>query len=151
MAVKRARIGFLLQPWAGLIGGVAGWFAHHQLISDALHFHCPAGNPASAVVAGIAAIAFVVLAALWSLAVLREDEGAVVDEDVAPPHGPAPRKRRAPRKDAGAREGLARQAQQRSAGSRAFAARLSLMAAALFALLVMVQTMAGVMLPGCAP
>ncbi|KQY54810.1 hypothetical protein [Lysobacter sp. Root494] len=151
MAVKRARIGFLLQPWAGLIAGVAGWFAHHQIIGDALHFHCPAGNPASAVVVGIAVIVFVALAALWSRAVLREDAVAVVEEGEAPPRGPAPRRKRASPRDEGAREEPAREPLRRSAGSRAFAARLSLMAAALFALLVAVQTMAGVMLPGCPP
>jgi hypothetical protein len=49
------------------------------------------------------------------------------------------------------RETHARDEQRRTASSRAFAAMLSLMAAALFALLVAVQTMAGLMLPGCPP
>ena len=128
--MKRTRIGFLLQPWAGLAGGVSGWLAHHQVISDALHVRCPAGNPASAVIVGAAAVAFIALAALWSRAVLREDESAPVAKGKASPRRPE---------------------QRNAAGSRAFAARLSLMAAALFALLVLVQTMAGLMLPGCPP
>lgn len=133
MAVKRSRIAFLVQPWAGLAGGVCGWLAHHQLISDSLHFVCPAGNSGSAVALGIAAVVFIALAALWSWAVLREDD--------SPPGARRKATSRAPR----------RAAQRDAAGTRAFAARLSLMAAALFALLVMVQTMAGLMLPGCAP
>ena len=122
MSVKRTRIGFLLQPWAGLAGGVAGWFGQHQVIGDALHFDCGVGNPASTALAGLLAIAVIAAGALWSRAVLREGRDAT--------EGKRP---------------------SRAAGSRPFVAILSLMAAALLALLVIVQTMAGLMLPGCAP
>jgi Mg2+/citrate symporter len=136
MAVRRSSTAFALQPWAGLFGGVGGWVLHHQLISDALHFDCRSGNAVTTAIAGVVVILAIALAAGWSWSVLRKREGdkntnALQDDEALSTH--------------------ARQEQQRTADSRAFAARLSLMAAALFALLVGVQTMAGLLLPGCPP
>ena len=122
MAVKRTRIGFLLQPWAGLFGGVAGWVLHHQLVNDVLHFDCGRGN-ATGLVLGAAVIACIALLGLWSWRALRTSDAA-----------------RHERED-----------DSRSGDTRSFAAKLSLMAAALFALLVAVQTLAGAMVPGCPP
>ena len=122
MAVRRTRIGFLLQPWAGLFGGVAGWALHHQLVNDVLHFDCGRGN-GTGLVLGAVVIVVIAALALWSWRALRSS-------------------------DAVRRE---REDDSHSADTRSFAAKLSLMAAALFALLVALQTLAGAMVPGCPP
>jgi len=151
MAVTRKRTGQGLRPWAGLVAGVGGWIVHHQAISDALHFDCRAGNPATTGFAGLAVIVGIALAAAWSAGVLREDGTSAVDEGSHPPQAPSASEERVLPEVEQSRETHAREEQRRTASSRAFAARLSLMAAALFALLVAVQTMAGLMLPGCPP
>ena len=149
--MTRKRSGHGVQPWAGLIAGVAGWIVHHQLISDALHFDCRAGNPVSTGLVGVAVIVGIVLAAAWSAAVLREDETSAIEEGATPPQEPSASEERVLPEVEQSRETHAHEEQQRTASSRAFAARLSLMAAALFALSVAVQTLGGLMLPGCPP
>lgn len=149
MAVTRTGHG--VQPWAGLIAGVGGWIVHHQLVSDALHFDCRVGNAASTAVVGVLVIVAIVLGAAWSWPVLREDGTSATDEGENPPQETASSEETVLPDVKQSRETHAREEQRRTASSRAFAAMLSLMAAALFALLVAVQTMAGLMLPGCPP
>jgi hypothetical protein len=140
-----------VQPWAGLIAGVGGWIAHHQFISDALHFDCRVGNAASTAIVGVLVIIGIVLGAAWSWPVLREDKTSAIEEGGTPPQEPTSSEEKVLPEVERSRETHACEEQRRTASSRAFAARLSLMAAALFALLVAVQTMAGLMLPGCPP
>lgn len=151
MAVTRTPTGHGVQPWAGLIAGVGGWIVHHQLISDALHFDCRAGNAASTAMVGVLVIVVIVLGAAWSWPLLREAGMSASEEGEAPPQETTSGEESVLPDVKQSRETHAREEQRRTASSRAFAAMLSLMAAALFALLVAVQTMAGLMLPGCPP
>ena len=149
--MTRARGGHGVQPWAGLIAGVGGWIMHHQLISDALHFDCRVGNAASTAIVGVLVIIVIMLGVAWSWPVLREDKTSAIEEGETPPQEPTSSEEKVLPEVEQSRETHARDEQRRTASSRAFAAMLSLMAAALFALLVAVQTMAGLMLPGCPP
>lgn len=59
-----------LKPWAGLLAGMGAAGAHHQLVSDALHFDCRYG--AANLLVGITALAVIALGAVVSWRVLRQ-------------------------------------------------------------------------------
>jgi hypothetical protein len=48
-------------PWAGVFVGALGWFAHHQIASNADYWNCRAGGPL--LTAGLGALCLLIVAA----------------------------------------------------------------------------------------
>ena len=48
-----------LAPWTGLAAAGLGWYAHHQVVTNALHFSCDATADGIGIALGVLALAFV--------------------------------------------------------------------------------------------
>ena len=65
-----------LAPWAALAGAGAGWFLHHQVVSDALHFGCHPQAIGLDLAWGAVAVGLVVAGAIVSVRTLPARDAA---------------------------------------------------------------------------
>jgi hypothetical protein len=101
----------LLQPWAGVIGGAAGWFLSQQAGSDLVFARCGSAHGWIVVLLGILGLALAAAGGLLSWRVWREAEDA--------------------------------------ASGRRFAGLLGVLTAAVLAFPILLQVVAGLLVPGC--
>ena len=98
-------------PWAGVVGGAAGWFVSQQAGSNMVFAHCENGRWWGVALIGLLGIALAAGGGLLSYRRWRADE--------------------------------------RAASGRRFVALLGALVAALFAFPILMQTVAGLLVPGC--
>ena len=101
----------LLQPWAGVIGGVAGWYLSQQAGSNMVFSRCTAAHGLSVGLISLCGLVLVASGAIWSFQVWREDRA--------------------------------------SGGGRQFVGLLGTMVATVLAFPILMQTIAGLLVPGC--
>ena len=68
-----------VSPWSGLIAAPVAWLIHHQGLSDAIYFDCTNGNPASALLLGLACLLLLGAAAWLSWQGRRSPDPTVVE------------------------------------------------------------------------
>lgn len=101
----------VLQPWAGVLGGAAGWYVSQQAGANMVFSQCAAGHWWSVGLIGLFGLALIAAGGLLSWQAWR-----------------------------GGREGR---------GGRQLIALLGMMVAAVLAFPVLMQTIAGLFVPGC--
>ncbi|MBU3077317.1 hypothetical protein [Sphingomonas quercus] len=101
----------ILQPWAGLIGGVAGWYLSQQAGSGMIFAQCTRGHWWSVALLGAAGLALVAAGAMLSY---RRWQDGRTEQD-----------------------------------GWQFVALLSMLLALLLAFPILMQTIAGLLVPGC--
>jgi hypothetical protein len=102
-------------PWAGWIGGLAGWITTHQLGSDFVQLTCSRASPGLMLLLGLVGAGVVLCGALLSLAIWRRD--AQVDQPFV--------------------------------GARRFIAGTGVLAAGIFLLAIVFQTLSTLLIPRC--
>jgi hypothetical protein len=102
----------LFQPWAGLIGGVAGWYLSQQAGSNLVFARCTAGYRWSVLLLDLCGLILAGAGALLSWRVWQEEED--------------------------------------SGSARRFIGLLALLLAVTLAFPVLMQVVAGLLVPGCA-
>jgi hypothetical protein len=74
----------LWQPWAGWIGGAAGWFSSQQLGSNLAHGACEETGPFVLVLIGLAGLALAGLGLFFSLPAWRRKAPPLVEPSPGP-------------------------------------------------------------------